>query len=229
MKIQFLLFLFSILTCNIFAQSNSIGVFGGINISNVNLSNTTNIEHPDWNGKFDGESLIGFSGGVKYQRVFKIPIVLDIGVAYNQYGYYLPDRTGDSYSIVVNGQITNITIVDGFYLYCIFNYLSAPILVGYKMGKSFSFIPKFGLQPSILMNVRNKTKWYDNEFDLKQYNKFDLAGVVELELCYSFNDNWGIFACFDGKYSFTNYMKLNNDSVAKHYLFSTVCGVKYSF
>lgn len=229
MKKLFQLLLFTIISSNLFAQSNSIGVFGGINISSVNLSNTTNIEHPDWNGKFDGESLMGFSGGVKYQRVFKSPIVLDIAVTYNQCGYYMPDRTGTSYSMVVNGPITTVTIVDGSYLYCFFNYLSAPILVGYKLGKSFSFIPKFGLQPSILMNVRNKTKWYDNAVDLKHYNRFDLAGVVELELCYMLNDSWGVFACFDGKYSFTNYMKLNNGSIAKHYSFSTVCGVKYSF
>ena len=229
MKKQFLLILFAILTCNIFAQSNSIGVFGGVNISNVSLNNTTDVENPDWDGRFHSESLIGFVGGLKYQRVFKSPIVLDIAVAYNQCGYYLPDRSGTSYSIDVNGQITNITIVDGSYLYCVFNYLSTPILIGYKFGRSFSIIPKVGLQPSMLMNVRNKTKWYDGAVGLNHYNRFDLAGVVEVELGYMLNDSWGIFACFDGKYSFTNYMKLNNDSVAKHYSFSTVCGVKYSF
>ena len=229
MKKLFLIILFAIFTCNLFAQSNSIGIFGGVNISNANLNNNTNVENPDGNLRLNREPLIGFVGGVKYQRVFKIPIVLDISVAYNQCGYYLPDPTGTFYSIVVNEQNVNVTIVDGSYLYCIFNYLSAPILVGYKFGKSFSIIPKFGLQPSFLISGRHKTKWYDNEIDLKQYNRFDLAGVVEVELCYMFYDSWGVFACFDGKYSFTNYMKLNNDSVAKHYSFSTVCGVKYSF
>ena len=110
-----------------------------------------------------------------------------------------------------------------------YNYISIPILFGYKVGDVLSVTPKIGFQSSYLINGIAKSNIANNDMDLENYNRFDLAGVVEVELGYMLNDSWGIFACFDGKYSFTNYMKLNNDSVAKHYLFSTVCGVKYSF
>lgn len=77
MKKLFLIILFAIFTCNIFAQSNSIGVFGGINVSNAKIENY-----------FDNDSktLTSFTYGINYQRVFNIPIVIDCGLLMNNIG-----------------------------------------------------------------------------------------------------------------------------------------------
>lgn len=221
MKKIFPIILFVILCSNLIAQSNSIGVFGGLNVSNANVS-VTKTENPDGNIGFNRKSLIGFVGGLKYQRVFNIPFVLDVEMIMNQLGYQVHyDKIELNEHVVVVNQVDKEIIR--------YNYILIPILFGYKVGEVFSIIPKIGFQPSYLINGITKSNVANNDVDLKHYNRFDLAGVIEVELCYMFYDSWGIFACFDGKYSFTNYKKLNNDSVAKHYLFSTVCGVKYSF
>ena len=220
MKKIFPIILFVILCSNLIAQSNSIGVFGGLNVSNANVS-VTKTENPDGNIGFNRKSLIGFVGGLKYQRVFNIPFVLDVEMIMNQLGYQVNYDNEPNEHIVVVNQVDKYIIR--------YNYISIPILFGYKVGDVLSVTPKIGFQSSYLINGIAKSNIANNDMDLENYNRFDLAGVVEVELCYMFNDCWGVFACFDGKYSFTNYMKLNNDSVAKHYSFSTVCGVKYSF
>lgn len=221
MKKIFPIILFVILCSNLIAQSNSIGVFGGLNVSNANVSVTT-IENPDGNIGFNRKSLIGFVGGLKYQRVFNIPFVLDVEMIMNQLGYQVHyDKIEPNEHVVVVNQVDKEIIR--------YNYISIPILFGYKVGNVLSVTPKIGFQPSYLINGLAKSNVANYDLDLKHYNRFDIAGVIEVELCYMLNDSWGVFACFDGKYSFTNYMKLNNGNIAKHYSFSTVCGVKYSF
>ena len=221
MKKQFLLFLFSILTFSIYAQSNSIGVFGGLNVSNANVS-VTKTENPDGNIGFNRKSLIGFVGGLKYQRVFNIPFVLDVEMIMNQLGYQVHyDKIEPNEHVVVVNQVDKEIIR--------YNYISIPILFGYKVGDVLSVTPKIGFQSSYLINGVSMSNTGNNDMDLKHHNRFDLAGVVELELGYMLYENWGVFACCDGMYSFTNYMKTKNDDLWRHYLFSTFCGVKYSF
>lgn len=217
MKKQFLLFLFSILTCNIFAQSNSIGVFGGIGLNDISVKNYF------WGNK-DFKTMIGVETGFNYQREFKLPFVLDAGLYYNQ--------CGAKTEMSIRGENNeDLGTTDARWM---FDYLSVPILLGFRFGETLAIIPKLGLQASYLIDHRIKAEKQgvvvSDGIDLKYLNRFDLAGVIEMELCYAFNDNWGVFACFSSKYSFTNTANLvKKDVEFYHYSFSTICGVKYLF
>lgn len=105
MKKIFSIILFVILCSNLIAQSNSIGVFGGLNVSNANVS-VTKTENPDGNIGFNRKSLIGFVGGLKYQRVFNIPFVLDVEMIMNQLGYQVHyDKIELNEHVVVVNQV----------------------------------------------------------------------------------------------------------------------------
>ena len=116
------------------------------------------------------ESLIGFVGGLKYQRVFNIPFVLDVEMIMNQLGYQMHyDIIEPNEYVVVVNQIDKEIIR--------YNYISIPILFGYKVGDILSVTPKIGFQSSYLINGIAKSNIANNDMDLKHYNRFDLAGV----------------------------------------------------
>lgn len=217
MKKQFLLFLFSILTCNIFAQSNSIGVYAGFNVSNAKIENYVDN---------DSKTLTSFIYGINYQRVFNIPFVIDCGLLMNNNGYKIEVGYRDENN-------ADLGTCDTPWEY---RYVSMPILFGYRFGDKLSITPKIGVQMSYLMDSRlngdhNGASINDKQ-DLKYFHRFDLAGVVEAEFGYEFYNNWGVFVCLSGKYSFTNtadFINILKDTTIHHYSFSTVCGVKYSF
>lgn len=217
MKKLFLIILFAIFTCNIFAQSNSIGVFGGINVSNAKIENY-----------FDNDSktLTSFTYGINYQRVFNIPFVIDCGILMNNIGC----KIEVDYRNEAN---EDLGTYDTPWKY---RYVSLPIMFGYRFGDKLSITPKIGLQMSYLMDSRLKGSYHgasiDDKQDLKYFNRFDFAGVIEAELGYNLYNNWDVFICLSGKYSFTNTAKFINiykDTTINHYSFLTVCGVKYSF
>ena len=217
MKKQFLLIIFSILTCNIFAQSNSVGVYAGFNVSNAKIENYVDN---------DTKNLINFTYGINYQRVFSIPFVIDCGLLMNNVGY----------KIEVNYRGQNNEDLGTFDTPWKYRYVSVPLMVGYRFGDKLSITPKIGLQMSYLMDSRLKGDHngasINDKQDLKYFHRFDLAGVVEAEFDYKFYHNWGVFVCLSGKYSFTNtadFINIIKDTTIHHYLFSTVCGVKYSF
>ena len=217
MKKQFLLILFSILTCNIFAQSNSVGVYAGFKVSNAKIENYVDN---------DSKTLISITYGIDYQRVFNIPFVIDCGLLMNNIGF----------KTEVNIRNENNEDLGTYNTPWKYRYVSVPIMFGYRFGDKLSITPKIGLQMSYLIDSRLKGTYndvsIDDEQDLKYFHRFDLAGVVEAEFDYKFYHNLGVFVCLSGKYSFTNttdFINIYKDTTIHHYLFSTVCGVKYSF
>lgn len=217
MKKQFLLILFAIFSCNLFAQSNSIGVYAGFNVSNAKIENYVDN---------DLKTLISITYGINYQRVFNIPFVIDCGLLINNIGCKME----------VNYRGENNEDLGTYDTPWKYRYISMPILFGYRFGDKLSITPKIGLQMSYLMDSRikgtNNGVTYENKLDLEYYNRFDFAGIVDVELCYIFNSNWGVFFDLSGKYSFTNsanFVNIYKDTTFYHYSLSTVLGVKYSF
>lgn len=216
MKKQFLLILFTIFSCNLFAQSNSVGVFGGINVSNVKNDNYFK----------DSKSLTKFVFGVKYQREFSKPFIVEGGIVLNNVGGRMKIDVKDE----------NNNHIGVCYDSWVYKYISVPVLFGYKFGSTISIIPKIGFQMSSLYESTINGSFdgieHNEKMDLKYFNRFDFAGVIEAELGYNFYNNWDVFICLSGKYSFTNTAKFINvykDTTIHHYSFSTTCGVKYSF
>ena len=217
MKKLLFIILFAIFSCNIFAQSNSVGVFGGLNVSNAKIENYVDN---------DSKTLTSFTYGINYQRVFNIHFVIDCGLLMNNNGYKIEVDFRDENN-------ADLGTCDTPWKY---RYVSMPILFGYRFGDKLSITPKIGVQMSYLMDSRLKGSYngasIDDKQDLKYFNRFDLAGVIEAELGYNLYNNWDVFICLSGKYSFTNTAKFINiykDTTIHHYSFSTVCGVKYSF
>lgn len=228
MKKFWILLLFAIISMSIIAQTNSIGIFGGANMSKMNIMEITDVENPDGDHFFTSyEPLFGFVGGINYQRTFQIPITLDVGVMFNQYGCKFDP--GIPISVILDGMSANITVVERVDsdFRCVFNYMSIPVLIGYKFGEKFSIIPKIGIQMSYLINEKLKSKNSNDRIDLKNINKFHVAGVGEIEMCYMFNKCLGVFACITGKYSLLNYNKPSH-YIGDRYSLSAIVGVKYS-
>lgn len=216
MKKYLIVLLFVIFSSNIIAQSNSVGVFGGINVSNVKNDNYFK----------DSKSLTKFVFGVKYQREFNKPFIVEGGIVMNNVGGRMKinvlDEVGNHIGVCYDSWV--------------YKYISAPVMFGYKFGATFSIIPKIGFQMSYLYESTINGSFngieHNEKMDLKSFNRFDFAGVIGAELCYSFNSNLGVFLDLSGKYSFTNAANFDDtvlDVKFHHYSFSTVCGVKYSF
>ena len=217
MKKYLVVLLFAMLSSNVFAQSNSIGIFGGVNVSNAKIEN-----YFDNNSK----TLTSITYGINYQRVFNIPFVIDCGLLMNNIGC----KIEVDYR---NENNEDLGTCDTPWKY---RYFSMPILFGYRFGDKLSITPKVGLQMSYLVDSRLKGTFngatIDDKQDLKYFHRFDLAGVVEAEFGYKLYNNWRIFMDLSGKYSFTNsadFINIYKDTTIHHYSFSTVCGVKYSF
>ena len=216
-KIAFLVFLvgFSIKT---FSQTQFIGLQGG-----VNFSNASSVLY------FDGsKNKLGLTGGIGYELMLK-NYIITTGLLYNQFGFI--KRILFAYE---NGNIFEINS-DFEYNY---DYLSIPLKLGYSIGKKFRIVPMLGIQPSFLVKAGtirpkldiNNQKIGFRTVNVKEYvSKFDLAGLLEIELNYSINSHIDIFTSCDYKYSFTTFSNDNyfSECKLKHYAYAFSVGMKY--
>jgi len=88
-------------------------------------------------------------------------------------------------------------------------YIDVPLMINYKLGES-KFSINGGLQPSILVNAKRKTKINGTEDSKKvtdQFNTFDLA--VSLGVAYHFDNGFGLNFGYD--HGITNINKNDVD------------------
>lgn len=217
------IFLFTIamtwLTSTAMSQVHSLGVQGGLNISNISAKDLFN----------DTENRNGFIGGVKYELILSEKYSIGADLFYSQQGFLdkmiFTDETGSP-----TGESTDFK----FY----YDYLSLPIKVGYSFGENFKIMPKIGIQPSLLISAKNTTPKFSDTGDLigeetievkENVSRYDVAGLIELEFDYAISLNINLFTSVIGKYSLTTFSNSDyfRQGELRHKSLMISLGVKY--
>ncbi len=207
-----------ILTINIFAQFHSVGIQGGLSLCNISSK-----EYFD-----DSEFKIGFVGGLKYEYLLSNKYLLGADLLFNQRGFIYVEHFYDNMGNSLGDH--NLDFV--------YNYISLPIKFGFILGNRYKFIPKIGLQPSVLISAKVTTPEFKNgeiigdktSIVTNNVSKFDLAGLLELEILYESNQNVSIFTSFSGTYSLTSFTnpEYMEQTKSRHYALTILVGLKYN-
>lgn len=119
-----------------------------------------------------------------------------------------------------------------------YDYFCLPLEFGYTFGHNLKITPKIGIQPSLILNAKTVIPKLDSNgnligeitFDIKDVvSKFDLAGLLKIELGYRINQHIDVFTSVSGKFSMT---KLSNrvyfeQSKLRHRSLTFSLGLKY--
>ena len=207
------LILFSI---NVFGQVHSIGVQGGLNLSNY----TSEIEFGD--KKFKPGILSGFN----YEYLYRSKYTLGADLLYSQQGFQDEVKFYNAQENVYRSSDLKFS----------YNYLSVPVKLGYTKGDHLKGFVKLGLCPSVLLKARTKVPKEDINLvgfeDINAYDevpKFDLGGLIELGAAYVLKNDLELFSSLTYRKSFTTISSDEHFKGAdmKHYLFSLSVGLKY--
>lgn len=218
MKGLFLMVL-SVISINTFGQVHSIGIQGGVNLTNLTSFNTFG----------DSKFRTGIIGGFNYEFLFQGKYTLGADILYNQQGFTEKDIFTDD-----TGNPTGKTAEIKFD----YDYLSLPLQIGYTLGNKIKGFAKIGVCPSVLLKAATTTPKVDVQgsliryetFDVKdKVSKFDLAGLIELGAGYVLNDNLEFFSSLTYRKSVTTFSNADyfKDSKMRHYGYSLAIGLKY--
>ena len=169
-------------------QSKYIGIQAGVNLSNlIPFSNITRTTYP----------IMGFTGGLKYEKQYSSKHSFGVDLLYNQQGYATDTPAG--------------YIGYNDYTKYKYHYLSLPIKYGYIFGDQVKFIPKIGIQPSILLSAvefgpvysEPTRRFVEGSKDITDETEvFNIGGVIEFEINVPHN-NLEYFALFSNRFHFT--------------------------
>jgi len=201
---KILLFLSVFLSASLFGQTHFVGFKGGINFANF-FERT-----PEEDGIDDGiqNNRNGFNGGLSYLYHFNERINFGVDLLYSQRG---GTYSGSGNSSVVQSVLEQHKL----------DYLSVPIKGGIVYGDLFSFFTNVGLIPSYLLkhNVLLEITYIDGaliSFPISEYsedenvnledrNRFDIAGLIEAGVNYKLNSNLLLHTTLGYQYTFTDY------------------------
>jgi hypothetical protein len=233
-----ILIILILISINGYAQIHSIGIQGGLNITNLKADNSfMNIEFlfgqkPDTfsstlGGSFDGNKFkTGLIGGINYEVLFPNKFTIGADLLYSQRGF-------NGKVDFTNSKGEGLGTFDTKFIY---NYLSLPLKFGYSTGHVFV---KIGLCPSYLLKFKmTQPIFYQNgnyifeAVEIKEkVSKFDISGLVEFGGCYELNNTLELFSSIIYRNSFTSFSNSDyySNTNMRHYGFSLSIGLKYLF
>ena len=201
---------------NVIGQVHSIGVQGGVNLSNY----TSKIDFGDT------EFRTGILSGFNYEYLYKGKYTLGADLLYSQQGF-----KEDLKFYIVEEDVFRTSLLKFNY-----NYLSLPVKFGYTIGHQLKGFVKMGICPSVLLNAKVKVPKDDINLagfeEINFYNKipkFDLGGLIEFGAAYELKNDLELFSSFTYRKNFTTISAVEHFGGAqmKHYLFSMAMGLKY--
>lgn len=213
----FIMFYFLLL--NVTAQNHLVGFKAGPNRTNsfINGDKTTK------------ESRSGFAGGLTYEYLIDKHFSLGADLMWDQRGFsYREPILNYSGNPDLADQINN-----NIYR---FDYLSVPIIAGFRVGNKFYGSLNLGLDPSFLVDVTTKKESYNldgtfigsmtkNVFD--QMNKLDFSGFIEVGAGRKFKQRVWLFSSIAYHYSISSYSK-SADTERLHNGVYSAFGLKYA-
>ncbi|HAH22174.1 MAG TPA: hypothetical protein DCL77_00110 [Prolixibacteraceae bacterium] len=208
------LILFSINVCG---QVHSIGIQGGVNLSNC----TSKIEFGDRAFK------TGILSGFNYEYLYKSKYTLGADLLYSQLGFKNEVKFYDFQKNAYRSSDLKFS----------YDYLSLPVKIGYTRGNHLKGFVKVGVCPSVLIDAKIRIHKDDpnivlmgEETDLQhKVPKFDFGGLIEFGAAYELKNDLELFSSFTYRKSFTTISTVEHFRGAqmRHYLFSMEIGLKY--
>ncbi len=208
---KLLLFIWIVLSINLIGQVQTIGVQGGLNLTNIS-------------GEPDVEYRIGLLSGLNYEYLSSKGFSIGADLLYNQQGFKLKcaftDELGNS--------------IGNFELKFNYDYFSFPVKVGYTFGNKFKAFGKIGVVPSFLIkaeevfpipDMQGNVSRYETQNVTSDITKIDIGGLIEIGAEYGIIDNIDLFSSVIGRKSITKI----TDSEWHNYGFSILFGLKYKF
>lgn len=198
-----------------YSQEHLIGIKGGFNLSNINTQ-----------GFLDGsDNYMGFIGGLTYEFQMKNRLSLGADLLY--------DRRGFKTDIVFTNDL-GVATGETMTISYLFNYVSLPIKVGYKMGDKLKALVNVGLVPAYLLKAQNHfpASIYSEETTMELTDgvtDFDLAALIEIGGEYTLKEKFVVFTNLGFKYSLTDHTNSEyfDGEGMYHYALSWFAGVKY--
>ena len=188
------LILFAFFTFNYsISQDHLVGVQFGKNLTSASAVNSPGQVPRD-----------GISAGVSYEYVSKKKLSTEASLIYTQRGY----KTGLPYMNEF-GELADKNYKNNHN----FDYISLPLKVGFKFGNKFFGLMNMGIVPAYLIQAQTVMPGFnDGEITkiqlTRQYNKFDVAGLVELGGGYKIQNRFVIFITTAYQHSFTTTSNL---------------------
>ena len=211
-------FLVSI-SLNVYGQKHYLGIEGGVNLTNAT---------PDYSYVLNAKR-VGFTGGFTYDYLLLPWLSLGTGIIYQTRGHSEQD-----YSYDMNGHWQGYAGETQIK----YNYLNAPVKVGFNVGKKFYIFGDIGVVPALLLNAKALHYDFDSlegpvltdTWNDKPYIKmFDLAPMFDFGFGYKFKTKYWIFAKYAYQKSITDYIKEDDafDENMKHHGRAVTIGIKY--
>ena len=215
---KLILILLTGISMNVFGQIHSVGIQGGVNLTNLT-------------GDYfkDSKFRPGIIGGFNYELLFKSNYTIGTDILYSQQGFV--DKfilTEDNGNVLGKGPDSKLY----------YDYLSIPIKFGYTKGQKLKSFVKIGVCPSLLLKAETTLPMIDLSGNLTGYekvdvkenaSKFDFAGLIELGIGYSLKNRFELVSSLTGRKSLTTFSNSDyfRDSKMRHYGFSLAIGLKY--
>lgn len=206
---------FILFSMNVLGQVHSVGIQGGVNLSNC----TSEIDFDDLKFK------PGLLAGLNYEYLYKSNYTLGADLLYSEQGYIEEVKFVNE-----QGNISTSELSFGY------DYLSVPVKWGYTMGGRLKEFVKVGLCPSVLVKAYVAVPkddvnllGYEDLYFYDNVPKFDLGGLLELGAAYALKNDLELFSSLTFRKSFTSISSDEHFAGAdlKHYLFSMSVGLKY--
>ena len=215
---KLLLILLIGISMNVVGQIHSIGIQGGVNLTNLTGDTFK-----------DSQFRTGIIGGFNYELLFKNRYTIGTDLLYSQQGF------SDKFIFMNDfGNVLRKGPESKYY----YDYLSVPIKFGYTEGQKLKSFVKIGLCPSFLLKAETAQAMIDLSGNLTGYekvdvkenvSKFDFGGLLELGIGYSLNNQFELVSSLTGRKSLTTFSNADyfKDAKMRHYGFSLTLGLKY--
>lgn len=168
MKTKLILFCLYLISLNVSGQIHSIGVQGGMNLSNISHDFIKNSNYRK-----------GISAGVNYEFQFSKHLLIGADLMYVQKGYHGDLIFTDQDGVVIGSSLTKDH----------YNYISLPLKAGYVIGNRIKVYAKIGISTSLVIKAKSiipefNSYWQqsgDYEVDYTgKAKKIDLGGIIEV-------------------------------------------------
>jgi hypothetical protein len=170
----------------------------------------------------DTQTRVGLNIGVTYDYSLTDHISLGAAITYNPRGFrddfYSGSQQGDTEKTKFN-----------------YDYIAIPIKISYSGNSKFYVFNSVGLIPAFLISAKTKIPAMAGSEarteDVKdQLPAVDIAGMMEIGVGYTLNEQYRIFTSLSGQISLRKFSNEEYfaDEIMRHYGFTFAFGVKYA-
>ncbi len=194
------------------AQTDYLGLRGGLNWSNVKTD--TPFE--------DSDGTTGFLGGITYQHQFENGFYWGVDLLYSERGF-----EDELFPGSIDPCLNCLRVAEPVVHQLQYNYISMPIKVGITFGGAIKFFTDLALVPSTLIRARAHSIAFNTE--IPEVDEFDLATQIEAGATFRLYERWIAFGSVSYLSSITSITNANYfpDNKMQHRTVNLSFGIRY--